>query len=509
MQTIRELIYFLSQYDIQPLNQQGQPFEEGSKMAVLYKGILTQKFKTDEEAEKAIYPGPDSNNKYRQIKFFLRDRLMDAVSRFNVNNFKGKFTDYQFAYYDCHRQWFTIKILIGHNANTAAISMAVKLLRQTIKYDFTLLSVDITSYLLVQYGLREGYDKKYEEVLAQFVYYQELYQAEITVSKLYTILMSQYTNSRASKSNLTQLVKSYYEQIKKSLRDYDSYVMQMHGNMIELMTHTVDYDYQSALECCERAIQVFKSKPYNSTTPLQVYYYQKLVCHIQLRQFEQGSETAKICLEITKEGTFNWFKSHELYFYLSMHTGQYEKAFEIINLVILHPRFQYLPEIIKEIWSIFEHYGYYLCAMGVIPTNVNYKFRPTKFSNDLPKFTKDKAGMNIAIIILKILFMIHERREAMFLDQMEAIEQYCYRHLNEPDTRRSFKFIKLLLQVPLRQFNPEEIRLYTGKNLNDLNDTPHDISVQTYEIEIIPFETLWELILRSLEQKKGLRALVS
>ncbi|MBL7779786.1 MAG: hypothetical protein JNM22_01130, partial [Saprospiraceae bacterium] len=67
MQSIRELIYFLSQYDIQPLNLQGQPFEEGSKADLLYKGILTQKFKTDEEAEKAIYPGPDSNNKYRQI----------------------------------------------------------------------------------------------------------------------------------------------------------------------------------------------------------------------------------------------------------------------------------------------------------------------------------------------------------------------------------------------------------------------------------------------------------
>lgn len=502
MQTIRELIYFLSQYDIQPLNQQGQPFEEGSKMAVLYKGVLTQKFRTDEEAEKAIYPGPDSNNKYRQIKFFLRDRLMEAVSRFNVNNFKGKFTDYQYAYYDCHRQWFTIKILIGHNANTAAISMAVKLLRQTIKYEFTLLSVDITSYLLIQYGLREGYDKKYEEALTQFVFFQELYQAEITVSKLYTMLMSQYTNSRSSKSNLTNLIKSYFNQIKEDLQRYDSYTMQMHGNMIELMTHTIEYDYVSALHCCERAIKVFQSKPYNCTTPLQVYYYQKLVCHIQLRQFEEGSETAKVCFEITRDGTFNWFKSHELYFYLSMHTEQYEKAFEIINQVIQHPRFQFLPEIIKEIWSIFEHYGYYLCVIGKISANVNYKFKSTKFSNDLPKFTKDKAGMNVAIIILKIIFMIQERREAMFLDQMEAIEQYCYRHLNESETRRSFKFIKLLLQIPQRQFNPEEIKMNTGKFISDLNATPHDISVQTYEIEIIPFEKLWEMILQSMERKR-------
>ena len=506
MQSIRELIYFLSQYDIQPLNQQGHPFEDGSKVAELYKGILTQKFRTDEDAEKAIYPGPDSNNKYRQIKFFLRDRLMDAVSRFNVHNYKGKFTDYQFAYYDCHRQWFTIKILIGHNANTAAISMAVKLLRQAIKYEFTLLCVDITSFLLIQYGLREGYDKKYEETLAQFTHYQELYQAEITVSKLYTMLMSQYTTSRSSKSNLGELVKSYFSQIKDVLQEYDSYTIQMHGNMIELMTYTVDYDYKSALQCCERAIRVFQSKPYNCTTPLQVYYYQKLVCHIQLKQFEQGSETARVCFEITREGTFNWFKSHELYFYLSMHTEQYAKAAEIINAVLRHPRFQFLPEIVKETWSIFEHYGYYLSALGKIPGHTNFRFKPTKFSNDLPKFTKDKAGMNIAIIILKIIFMIHERRESKFLDQIEAIEQYCYRHLNEPETRRSFKFIKMLLQIPLRNFNVEEFRQNAEKILSDLNATPHDISMQTYEIEIIPFEKLWDMVLASLEDKRAVLA---
>lgn len=501
MQIIRELIYFLSQYDIQPLNPNGQPFEEGSKVAIYYKGILNNKFKTDEEAELAIYPEPDSNNKYRQLKFFLRDRLLDAVGRFNVNNYKKKFTDYQFAYYDCHKQWFTIKVLTGHNANTAAIALAVKLLKQAIKYEFTLLCVDITSYLLVQYGLREGHDKKYEETLTQFAYFQDLYLAEITVSKLYTMLMSQYTTSRASKTGQAQMVKMYFNQIKDALEKYDTYIIQMHGHMIELMTYTAEYDYEKALECCEKAIKVFRAKPYNSTTPLQVYYYQKLVCHIQLRQFEAGRETAEICFEITKEGTFNWFKSHELFFYLSMHTGQYGEAFEIVNRVIQHPRFQYLPEIMKELWSIFEHYGYFLSAIGQIRGKVNYKFKPAKFSNDLPMFTKDKAGMNVAIIILKIIFMIQERRDAMLLDQMEAIEQYCYRHLNDQESRRSFTFIKLLLQVPARHFDFREIRQYAHKYLHDLRNMPRDISMQTYEIEIIPFEQLWEMIAWVLERR--------
>ena len=110
--------------------------------------------------------------------------------------------------------------------------------------------------------------------------------------------------------------------------------------------------------------------------------------------------------------------------------------------------------------------------------------------------------MNIAIIILKLVFMIHERRDLMLLDQLEAIEQYCYRHLNEPETYRSFIFIKLLLQIPQRNFNPDDVKLHAGKYLSEMKANPHDILTQTYEFEIILFENLWDMIEASLERKK-------
>jgi hypothetical protein len=502
MQSLRELIYFLSQYDIQPLNQHGQPLEEGSKAAMLYQGILRQKYRSDEDAERDIYPGPDSNNKYRQLKFFLRDRLLDAVGRFSAGKYKDQFTDYQFAYYDCHRQWFTIKVLAGHNAHTVAISMALKLLRQAIKFEFTLLCLDITSYLMIQYGLRDGRDRKYDEMLEQFSYYQDAYQAEMTVSKLYTMLMSQYTTSRSSKVVMSELVQAYFRQIAPFLEKYDSYHIQMYGRMIEIMTYTDAYDYRKALACCEQVIQLFQSKPYHSVTPLQVFYYQKLVCHIQLQQFDEGRITALRCFEITREGTFNWFKSYELYFYLAMHTEAYTEAFEIVRQIHQHPRFQFLPEIMKELWSIFEHYTYFLCATGRVSSNSSYKFKAARFSNDLPKFTRDKGGMNVAIIILKLAFMIHERKEGMLLDQMEAIEQYVYRHLNEPQTRRSYIFIKMLLQVPVRNFDAGQLLQHTSRLLEELKTIPSDLSMQSYEIEIIRFEQLWELILESLRRRE-------
>jgi hypothetical protein len=55
-------------------------------------------------------------------------------------------TDYQKAYYECHRLWLiVVKILTGQNANKAAMGLAVKLLKQTERFDFTLLTMDIAS----------------------------------------------------------------------------------------------------------------------------------------------------------------------------------------------------------------------------------------------------------------------------------------------------------------------------------------------------------------------------
>lgn len=203
-----------------------------------------------------------------------------------------------------------------------------------------------------------------------------------------------------------------------------------------------------------------------------------------------------------QEGTFNWFKFNELHLMLMLKLKRYELAEKMLIKVIYHPRFEFLPDNAKELWRIYESYICYLITMGKVEKSSNHKFRLGKFINEVPIFSKDKGGMNIAILVIKFLVLLQERRYNRVIDEIEAIEQYSYRHLRQKNTKRSYLFFKMLLQIPHCEFDIAKIQAKTQTLLEELMETPMQLGNQTHEVEVIPFEHLWEFALESLQQHK-------
>jgi len=84
------------------------------------------------------------------------------------------------------------------------------------------------------------------------------------------------------------------------------------------------------------------------------------------------------------------------------------------------------------------------------------------------------------------------------IDRIEAIKKYCSRYLRQDDNFRSNCIIKLLLQIPEGSFHRQAVLRRAGKYLEQLQSVPLEIAYQTHEIEIIPYEDLWEMTIDSL-----------
>jgi len=84
---------------------------------------------------------------------------------------------------------------------------------------------------------------------------------------------------------------------------------------------------------------------------------------------------------------------------------------------------------------------------------------------------------------------------------MEGIEKYCSRYLKHNDTFRSNCFIKMLLQIPTYAFHRERVTRQTQKLYEMLCSVPMEVANQTYEIEIIPYEALWQITVSALEKE--------
>jgi len=495
MHVIKDLIIFFQRHHHQPLRN-AITADKGSKLVQLYDGIAKNKYRDDREAAIDLYGETPSGSKYRKLKSDLREKLITELNNINVE--ESDMSDYQRAYYECYREWTAVKLLIGQNVNTAAAYLAHRLLKQTEKFDFTVLSMDITAYLRIHYSLREGDEKKIKEYSDLNTRYREILAAESQAEEFYAILIVQYVNKRSAMDHLQLAAINYYNTLQPALEKYKTYRLHMYGRMIGLLRLTAINDNKNALDYCDESIRFFNTLRYEARVPLQVFYYQSLESNIQLRRFEDGREVAEKYEKLVKEGTYNWFKFKELLLNLHLYTGRYEASALVMKKVLGHARFEFLPENNKEIWRVYEAYICWLIQIGYMHTPIKQKFKLARFINEMPIFSKDKSGVNVAIVIVKFIFLLTDRKFGQLLDEVESLEQYCYRYLRGEQTRRSYYFIKMLLQIPLSGFDLPTISKKSSQYREKLDTMPQQVANQTYEMEIIPYEQLWTIILEIL-----------
>lgn len=501
MKDLKELVYIVSKNKLKAVELLDT--SKSNRVSAFYEKLAKNELENDKEALDYFFPNAKASTPYRKLKAALRKKLVNTL--FFIDLKQASYTDRQRAYYECHKEWAAAKMLLGKNAWDACVEICERILKYAIKYEFTEMALDLLRILRLHYSTRMGNHRKFEAYKKMHQEYEAVLIAENKAELLYCELVMPYVNNRSTKEGLQELALRYFGEIEASMKAFSSYQLHLYGSMIRLMTFTVANDYRNALAVCDDIIAFFEAKPYKAHTPLQAAYYQKLVCHSQLRQFQQGKLAAQKCITLIEEGAVNWFRYHELYFSLAMHTGQYQEAYSIFIKVTAHKRFAYLPSNDQELWTIFEAYLYYLKDIQKISPSVDEKrfnkFRLGRFLNQTPIFSKDKRGMNIAILAVQILLLIQQKKYNRAIDRLEAIEKYCNRYLHKDDTIRSYYFIKMLLAIPMASFHRRGVARHAAPYLEKLKKTPLESARQSYKVEIVPYERLWEFALDSLGER--------
>lgn len=469
-------------------------------MRNLYQGLIDEQFSSDEEAASLVLSRGKQSSGYQKLKSKLYRRLLNAAVAADwastVQN------DRQRAYYEVHKDWATAKILLGKNAHLAGIQLCHRVLNKARRFEFSDMVLDIARTLRLHYGATVGDSRKFHQFNDLYKEYLQIILDENQAEEWYIELISGFVNSKTREMSVREEARKYDERVTLLVKRSDTYRTRLCAYLIRLIIFTSVNDYEGTIRVCDDGIRYFEKKSYTASRPLQILYYQLLVCHIQLKRYQEGKISAEKCLSLLEEGSFNWFKYQELYFILCMHTRQYQEAYQIFVKTVEHRKFTFLPQSAAEIWKIYEAYLHYLVNLELIEANEDQrfsKFRLGRFLNETPLYSKDKRGMNIPILVIQILLMIRQRKYSEAIDRIEAIKKYCSRYLRKNDTFRSNCFIKMLVQVPASNFHKAGVTRRAEKYLQKLKAFPLNIANQTHEIEIIPYEDLWEMAISSLD----------
>jgi hypothetical protein len=158
---------------------------------------------------------------------------------------------------------------------------------------------------------------------------------------------------------------------------------------------------------------------------------------------------------------------------------------------------------IQESWRIYEAYTQFLVKTGDVTADGDTKkYKAARFLNEVPKFSKDKRGANVPILFARILHAIADGKQDHLVDSTEALAKYTSRYLRDDNQLRSNCFINMLMQVPEGNMHPEAVARKAQKFVDRLKETSVQIADQPFELEIIPYEKLWEIVLSLLQKQR-------
>lgn len=500
MESLKELIYVVNRNKVKQIDILDLSEEDPSKVNLLYQLISKGDVNTDDEALQLLYPNASSKSAYYNLKGILKEKLLNTL--FFIDAYQNDHSDRQVAFYESYKSFAASQLLMAKNARKVGVQLLEKLLKTAEFYEFTDLAVRICQILRLNSGARDGDEKKYRYYHQLWEQYDQIERLENRAENYYSDLVIHYVNNKSTKGNLRDLAHNYYLELSESVEEVSSHKFRFYTALVQLFSYTCLNDYPSTFSICADIIRFFEKKPYAANTPIQICLHHQLVACMQMRKYDEGERVARRSQQLLEDGSFNWFKNLEYLFILAMHTGKYQNAYEIFHEAVGHKRFDFLPENVTEIWNLYRAYLHLLIDIEKVQPDADDKqftsFRINRFLNNMPLYSKDKRGMNIAILIVQILFYVQKGKYDTAIDRMEAIEKYCSRYLFKADTMRSYFFIKLLLVIPQASFHRKAVMRYASTYLKKLKSISTEVSNQYHKIEIIPYETLWELTLSNL-----------
>ncbi len=475
---------------------------KNSKFNEFYEALMTGKLRNDRDAATLLYACSPTDDKYRQLKSRFRKRLLNTLFFLDVN--VPSAANYERAYYSCNKDWTLVKILLANGAEMTAADLAASILATGLKFRFADIIVNC-SRILRAWAAKEGDEKSFEEYDGHIKEYSNVLDAEIRSEELYQRVTMHYHESPIKTRELREKMETYCDALVSLSEIYDSPVVMYNMYLVWAYKYEMTFDFQSMLEVCERAEAYMEANPaYWQEEKLEIFQLKKMSAYLHLQDYKNGKIEAEKALIRFEEGSEMWFTFMELYLLLALHSDNYLNAYAIFQRAIGQPKFKKLHSSEREKWNIYEVYIEYLLesmpgnAAAAAAAKRKGCFRSAKFLNDPVLYPKDQRIFTVHLVIAQILFYLEKNNESAVTERIDRLKNYANRQLKPEEYHRVIAFIRLLQQLAKAEFQVAELTT-VDKYYNRLVETPFYYRGKLTEMEIIPFEKLWNLILGAVK----------
>lgn len=473
-------------------------------------GLVNGKYRTDQDAILDLYGSNKSHTKYRMLKSRIKDKLYNYTLLLEKND--TNLSQYHRSYYKCLKNLQICRLLLIKSLKNSAVQLARRTLLIAIRYRFMNVILETSTLLRNQ--------TQYEGTFKKLKHYQKLAKWAHDEEKTNKMSSEMLATVRIhfAKSNYLDMVVSkkaiqYASEIKLLLKKYTSHELHINFYRLLVLASQVNRNYKETIKISKNALLYLESFPYLRNTILAgEFLLLQLVSYLQLRNITKATFFANKCSNTFINRSVNWIIYMENHFWLTIVSKDYQLASKLLNELLKSSIFKYSAENKVEKWKLLHTYDEFISQYLIIKKAKNSqrkKFNTYKFANEVPIWSKDKYGFNLSILIIQVMFFLIEKEYNKIIDRMEALKIYRSRYLRNEVYYRSNTFIKMLQIMEKKDFNRMEVEEKAEPLYKILRPGKDKKKNTLSELEIIPYDHLWEMILDILkhhESKPATRA---
>ncbi len=430
----------------------------------------------------------------RMVRARLRKKLLNHLYFLNLNDGYLK-VSYR-AEQECLNLIHQARVLIkeaNYQISEKLLHSALKIAQETEFTAHILTIIDLLRHTYVAMGDQQQFLK----VSKDLPHYKTIFAKEQEAEDLYFTVKLEVNRSVHAKKNFLPRLETIVLQLKDLWTAHRSFYLYELYYKTNIWYQELTNNFRNIIAISSETEHLLEKNIINAKRFDDRYNkYIKVYAYLRDRQFAEGLKAAENYTDSFSRSSANWFAFMENYFLLAMHAGQYGTATKIFNDANNNPFYPKINKTARERWQLYRSYLYFIKPNPDLLKQFNYQ----ELMASVPEHSKDKEGFNVAILILQFLYFLQANEVEALLYRIENLKKYSGRHFKDSFSIRSQLFFKLLNVVIREDLDADRCRRKGRAIADKLEVTPAPGDAYA-EIEIIPYEHLWEEILQMLPKK--------
>ncbi len=501
MKTLLPLVQFLVQ------NCKKQDLETAKKILSkdeleLFTGISQFNFKTDIIAAQQIFGIKSNTPKYQKVKRELLNKLYSSIFLItpSLKGFAKEIDDIVEVI-----KAGAIQNIVGYYQRKDLMMPIIEMnFDNAYKYFLHNEVLIMANLLRLHYGITEpnvSKQKYYSTIYANAI--EDQYW-ENKASLYYESINLQFgKNKKVNKDLMVVEIEKYLQELSPFEHKIRSLKFYRNFYNLNMVFHHIQNQYEEVIHYCDKLLDYIETIGFPSIVIKRNTIRQKAEHLVLLSRYDEALVEMQKIINLESEGTSTWINAQKMLLLIYLNKQEYAKANVIINDLSNNPSYNRTVSAFKRQIALIGVYLYIFRLMRIIPGfQEDQKSEVKKYMNEYPEFGRDKSAMNVPIIIAQLLEAIVLKREGEVLDRIDALKKYSSRYITKSDSIRSNCFINMLLEVVRNGYHVVAIERHTKKYYTKLLANPKLTSDEAAEVEFIPYEHLWEIIMNYLKNRR-------